>query len=126
MLRQSLPFLYSEALRELIAEYVAVEFWTRDKAAGDAAPGKRIGSFAFKPSAKIHVEPDAGVLKDLLKRELPLHVPEINGVITAPVMPDLPRSTQPDDLLRPDADRILAEPGFDAASGLYLLPVTCR
>jgi hypothetical protein len=113
----------SEALRELIAENIAAEIWTRDKSRSSAAPVKHIGSFAFKPSAKTHAEPDAGVLRDLLKRVLPPLVPEINGVVTAPVMPDLPRSTQPDDLLQPEADRILTKPGFDAASGLYLSPV---
>jgi hypothetical protein len=120
-----MPILPSdgEALRELIAEHVAAELPTKDKAPGDVARSKRIGSLAFKPSAKIHVEPDAGVLKDLLKRELPSRVPEINGIVTAPVMSDLPRSTQPDDLLRPDADRILTKPGFDAQSGLYLSPI---
>ena len=124
----------SEALRELIADNVAAEFprtrpgavrqlGPKDKAGDDAAPAKRIGSFGFKAGTQIHIEPDGGVLKDLLKRELPSRVPEINGVVTAPVMPDLPRSTQPDDLLRPDADRILTQPGFDPASGLYLSPV---
>jgi hypothetical protein len=110
----------SEALRELIAEKIAAEFL---KARGSVAPAKRIGSFAFKPSAKTNIEPDAGILKDLLKRALPSRVPEINGVVTAPVMPDLPRSTQPGDLLQPDADRILIQPGFDAPSGLYLSAV---
>jgi hypothetical protein len=110
----------SEALRELIAENVAAEFYTKAKAGADATTAKRIGSFAFKPSAKIHIEPDAGVIKDLIKRELPSRVPEINGVITAPVMPDLPRSINSSDLLQPGTDRLLTQPGFDEASRLYL------
>jgi hypothetical protein len=84
---------------------------------------KEIAPFAFKPSAKLHEEPDAGVSKDLLKRELLHHVSEILGVITAPVMPHLPISTRPDVLLRPGADRIITNPGFDSASGLYLAPI---
>jgi hypothetical protein len=125
-----MPILPSdpEALRELIAEHIAAQ--TRMKTgAGTAKTGagteavKRIGSFGFKQSAKIHVEPDAGVLKDLLKRELPSRVPEINGIITAPVMPDLPRSTNQADLLEPGADRILSAPGIDFASGLYHSPI---
>jgi Primase C terminal 2 (PriCT-2) len=113
----------SEALRELIAENVAAEFWVKDKGRGGSTPIKIIASFGFKPSAKIHKEPDAAVLKDLLKRELATRVPEINGIITAPVMPDLPRSTNSSDLLQAGTDRILADPGFDARSGLYLSPV---
>ena len=80
----------TEALRELIADNVAAEFTkdkagsdknkasgdapAKDKAGGDAAPAKRIGSFGFKAGSKIHIEPDAGVLKHLLKRELPSRV----------------------------------------------------
>jgi hypothetical protein len=74
----------------------------------------------FKSTARIYEEPDAGVLKDLLKRCLVAQVPEIRGVITAPVMPDLPRSTQD---VAEGADRIIAQPGLDAASGLYLSPL---
>jgi hypothetical protein len=116
----------TEALREHIAELIATELPTKDKKdkAGDGArPPGRIGSFAFKASAKINVEPDAAVLKDLVKRELPSRVPEIIGIVTAPVMPNLPRSTQLTDLLKPDTDRVLDQPGFDAVSGLYLSPV---
>ena len=111
----------AEALRELIAEHVATKRVVNDGTKKRPIWRKQITSFAFKPSAKLHEEPDAGVLKDLLKRELLQHVPEVLGVITAPVMPALPMSTR--DLLQPGADRILTNPGFDAASGLYLSPV---
>jgi putative DNA primase/helicase len=120
-----MPILPSdtEALREHIAKHIAAEFWIKGKASTDTTPAKRIGSFGFKTSAKIHIEPDAGVLKDLLKRELPGRVPEIHGIITAPAMPDLPRSTKPSDLLQPGTDRLLIKAGFDAASHLYLSPI---
>jgi hypothetical protein len=80
-------------------------------------------SFAFKPSAKLNDEPDAGVLKDLAKRALVARVPEIMGVITAPAMPDLPASTNPADLLKAGADRLITRPGFDSPSGLFLSPI---
>jgi hypothetical protein len=50
-------------------------------------------------------------------------VPEILGVITGPVMPDLPASTDRRDLLQLGADRVIASLGFDPASGLYLSPL---
>jgi hypothetical protein len=106
----------SEALREIIAQQVAttrrVNYGTKNK------PDWReqVVSFGFKSSAQISSEPDAGVLKDLLKRGLVAQVPEILGVITAPVMPELPHSTNPGDLMKPGIDRILISPGFDAES----------
>jgi Primase C terminal 2 (PriCT-2) len=120
-----LPILPSdtEALRELIAEHVAAEVPLNSKSTTEGGSASRIGSFGFKSSAKINIEPDAGVLKDLLKRELSQRVPEINGIITAPVMPDLPRSTNPCDLLQPNATRLVTQPGYDAESGLYLSPI---
>jgi hypothetical protein len=80
-------------------------------------------SFAFKPSAKLNDEPDAGILKDLGKRALVARVPEILGVVTAPVMPDLSSSTDPADLLKAGADRLITRPGFDSSSGLFLSPI---
>ena len=56
-------------------------------------------------------------------RPIVAHVPEIVGVITAPVMPNLPLSTNPDDLLQGGADHIIERSGLDSASGLYLSPV---
>jgi hypothetical protein len=113
-----------EALREIVAEHIAtkrrVNFGTK------TAPDWRevVTSFGFKPTAKLYEEPDNGVLKDLLKREIVEQVPEIRGVITAPVMPDLPRSVRPEDLTRATpVDRVIATPGFDSASGLYLSPI---
>ena len=113
----------SEALREIVAEHIATK--RRVNFGSKTEPDWRevVTSFAFKPTAKLHEEPDAGVLKDVLKREIPAQVPEIRGVITAPVMPDLPRSNRPEDLTRATADRVIAKPGFDSASGLYLSPL---
>jgi hypothetical protein len=113
----------SEALREITAIHIATK--RRVNRGTKARPDwqEEIGSFAFKPSAKLHEEPDAGILKDLGKRALVAQVPQIVGVISAPVMPNLPLSTNPDDLLQPGADRIITSPGFDPASGLYLSPV---
>src|SRR5439155_14237932 len=119
------PILHSdaEALREVIAENVArkrsVNYGTNKN------PDWRdeTTSFAFKPSARLNEEPDAGVLKDLCKRILVARVPEIVGVITAPVMPHLPCSTRSVDLLQPGADRLITNPGFDPGSGLYFSPM---
>jgi hypothetical protein len=112
-----------EALREIISAGVAT---TRTITRGNKkAPDlhEEISSFGFKPSVKTHDEPDAGVLKDLAKRVLVRRVPEVHGVITAPMMSNLPTSTKPDDLLRVGADRIITTPGFDAESGLYYAPL---
>lgn len=38
-------------------------------------------------------------------------------------MPDLPRSTNHSDLFRPETDRLVLQPGYDAASGLYFSPI---
>lgn len=113
----------AEALREIVAAHVAAKRPVNDGTKANPIWREEIASFAFKPSARLHVEPDAAVLKDLLKRELPKRVPEIMGLITAPVMPDLPSSTNPDDLAKPGTDRLVTNPGFDAESGLYLSPL---
>ena len=113
----------AEALRELIAKHIATARLVNDGTKKNPVWRKEITSFAFKPSAKPHEEPDAAVLKDLLKRELLHYVPEILGVITAPVMPYLPSSTSLDVLLQAGADRIITNPGFDSPSGLYLAPI---
>jgi hypothetical protein len=113
-----------EALREIVAEHIATK--RRVNLGTKTAPDWRevVTSFGFKPTARLHEEPDAGVLKDVLKREIVAQVPEIRGVITAPVMPDLPRSNRPEDLIKAtNADRVIAKPGFDSASGLYLSPL---
>jgi hypothetical protein len=119
------PILSSdpEALREIIAAKIAtkrrVNIGTKKKPEWH----EEFGSFGFKSNAKIHEEPDAGVLKDLIKRGLVNSVPEVQGVITAPVMPALPASTRPDDLLQSGAECIITSAGYDAASGLYLAPL---
>src|SRR5262249_17592256 len=113
----------AEALRDIIAGQVATKRRVNRGTKKNPNWYEEIGSFAFKPSAKVHEEPDAGVLKDLGKRALVAQVPEIVGVITAPVMPTLPLSATPEDLLQPGADRIIECSGFDSASGLYLSPV---
>jgi hypothetical protein len=119
------PILQSdaEALREIIAENIARKRSVNHGT--DKSPDWRdkFTSFAFKPSARLNHEPDAGVLKDLGKRALVARVPEILGVITAPVMPDLPSSTDPADLLKAGADRLITRPGFDSPSGLFLSPI---
>jgi hypothetical protein len=113
----------TEVLREMIASSVAEEY--RVNKGTEKKPDWRTEyrSFAFKPSANIQREPDKAVLNDLLKRELPARVPEIVGVITAPVMPNLPKSTNAADLLDGGVDHILTEGGFDAATGLFLSPL---
>jgi hypothetical protein len=113
----------SEALREIIATNIATKRRVNRGTKTKPDWQEEIGSFAFKPSAKLHEEPDAGVLKDLGKRALVAKVPQIVGVITAPVMPNLPLSTNPNDLLQVGADRLIECPGLDSASGLYLSPV---
>jgi hypothetical protein len=113
----------AEALRDIIAEQVATKRRVNRGTKNNPIWREEIASFSFKPSAKLHEEPDAGVLKDLGKRALVAHVPEIVGVITAPVMASLPLSTNPDDLLQVAADCVIECPGFDSASGLYLSPV---
>jgi hypothetical protein len=120
------PLLSSdlEALRRIVAEHIATK--RRVNFGSKTAPDWRevVTSFGFKQTAKLHEEPDAGVLRDLLKCEIVAQVPEIRGVITAPVMPDLPRSTRSEDLTSATApDRVIAKPGFDSASGLYLSPL---
>jgi hypothetical protein len=123
--RRPVPILPSdtEALRDIIAENLATKRRVNDGTKANPKWREEIASFAFKPSATLHEEPDAGVLKDLGKRLLAARVPEIFGVITAPLMPNLPPSTKPDDLLKAGADRLITSPGFDSASGLYLSPV---
>jgi hypothetical protein len=118
------PILPSDAegLREIIAEHVATKRRINDGTKAKPIWREEIASFPFKPSTALHVGPDAAVLKDLLKRELPTRVPEVSGVITAPVMSCLPASTNPDELLKHGADHIIANPGFDSASGLFLSP----
>ena len=113
----------SEALREIIADYVATKRIINDGTKKNPIWREEIASFAFKTSAALHVGPDAGILKDLLKRELVTRVPEIKGIVTAPVMPDLPPSTKPDDLLKLGVDRIVTTAGFDPGSCLYLSPL---
>jgi hypothetical protein len=113
----------TEALREIIAKHVATKRLVNSGTKKVPDWHEEIGSFAFKPSAKLNEEPDAGVLRDLVKRVLVQRVPEILGVITAPAMPDLPASTNPTELLKAGAERIITNPGFDAASGLYHSPL---
>jgi hypothetical protein len=113
----------TEALRDIISEHVATNRRINDGTKKDPIWREEIASFSFKPGTALHVGPDAGVLKDLCKRVLVAKVPEIVGVITAPVMPDLPSSTKPDDLSKAAADRLITGEGFDADSGLYLSPV---
>ena len=113
----------TEALREIIAEHIATKRRINDGTKKNPIWREEISSFPFKPGTALHMGPDAGVLKDLGKRVLVAKVPEILGVITAPVMPDLPSSTRPDDLSKAAADRLITSQGFDAASGLYLSPV---
>jgi hypothetical protein len=112
----------TEALREIIAAHVATKRRISIGTKQNPSWREEIASFPFKSSAKLHEEPDAAVLKDLGKRVLVKHVPEIIAVITAPVMPDLPVSTDPDDLLKSGVDRVIENAGFDALSGLYLSP----
>jgi hypothetical protein len=78
----------AEALRERIAKHIATKRRVNEGTRRKPNWREDIGSFAFKPSACVHDEPDAGVLKDLLKRELLQHVPEVLGVITAPMIPN--------------------------------------
>jgi hypothetical protein len=113
----------SEALREIIANQIATK--RRVNVGTKTAPNWQgeITSFAFKSTARIYEEPDAGVLKDLLKRALVTEVPEIRGIITAPIMPDLPCSTKPAELVGLKTDRLIAQPGFDSSAGLYLSPL---
>jgi hypothetical protein len=113
----------TEALRDIISEHVATKRRINDGTKKDPIWREEISSFSFKPGTALHVGPDAGVLKDLCKRVLVAKVPEILGVITAPVMPDLPSSTKPDDLSKAAADCLITSEGFDAESGLYLSPV---
>ena len=91
------------ALRAIIAEYIATKKPVK-VGKGNESTIEKICSFAFKSNANTLHEPDGGVLDDLLRRVLPEGAPEIRGIITAPVMPHLPTSTAPKDLLRPDAD----------------------
>ena len=120
-----IPILPSdtEALREIIAEHIATKRRINDGTKKNPIWREEISSFPFKPGTALHIGPDAGVLKDFGKRVLVAKVPEILGVITAPVMPDLPSSTRPDDLSKAAADRLITSQGFDTASGLYLSPV---
>jgi hypothetical protein len=113
----------AEALREIIAEHVATKRLINDGTKKEPIWREEIASFPFKPGAALHVGPDAGILKDLGKRGLVTRVPEIVGVITAPVMPDLPPSTKPVDLLKAGTDRLITSRGFDPASALCLSPV---
>ena len=113
-----------EALRADIAKYVATDVRVNiNHGTGQKADWQsRIVSFAFNEK-NIQLGPDVNILKDLAKRALPDRLPEVNGIITAPVMPILPASTKPEDLLRNIAGYIITKPGFDAASGLYLAPI---
>jgi hypothetical protein len=113
----------TEALREIIAEHVATKRRINDGTKKEPIWREEIASFPFKPGTALHVGPDAGILKDLGKRALVERVPEIVGVVTAPVMPELPPSTKSSDLIQPGADRLITRPGFDVASGLYLAPI---
>ena len=85
----------SEALREIVAEHVATKRRVNFGTKTDPDWREVVTSFAFKPTAKLHEEPDAGVLKDVLKREIAAQVPEIRGVITAPVSPTYPAPIDP-------------------------------
>lgn len=113
----------AEALREIIAEHIATKRRINDGTKKDPIWREEMASFPFKPGTALHTGPDAGVLKDLVKRVLVAKVPEILAVITAPVMPDLPCSTKSLDLIQLSADRLITNPGFDAGSGLYLSPI---
>jgi len=119
------PILHTdtEVLREMIAVSVAEEFCVNDGTKEKPDWHTKYRSFAFKTSANIQREPDKAVLNDLLKRELPTRVPEIVGIVTAPVMPHLPRSTNAVDLLNERADCILTQAGLDAGTGLFLSPL---
>ena len=111
------------ALRAIIAEHIATEKRIKaGKAGGKDLFVKRICSFAFKPSADTSCEPDGSVLDDLLRRVLPERLPTIKGIISAPIMPRLPASTNPEDLLRPDADTLITTPGLDHRTGWFLAP----
>jgi hypothetical protein len=113
----------TEAVRALIAEHIAIKVPVKKGTGRKAIYENVISSFAFKSNTSILQGPDAAVLRDLCKRALPERAPEVVGVITAPVMPRLPISTRPKDLLREDADYIITKPGFDPASGLYFAPI---
>jgi hypothetical protein len=113
----------TEALREIIAEHIATKRRINDGTKANPIWREEIASFPFKPGTALHVGPDAGVLKDLSKRVLIAKVPEILGVITAPVMANLPSSTSPRELTKAVTGRLITSQGFDAASGLYLSPV---
>lgn len=67
--------------------------------------------------------PDKSISSDLLKRALPQTLPQIEGVITAPVMPNLPADGDIKGLLDPDAGRLITTPGYDKDSGLFLAPL---
>jgi hypothetical protein len=120
-----IPILPSdaEALREIIGEHIATKRRINEGSKKNPVWREVVVSYGFKASAHIGTEPNAGVLKDLLKRALVTCVPEILGVITAPVMPNLPASTKLGDLLAPDTDRLLTQPSLDAATGLFLSPL---
>jgi hypothetical protein len=110
-----------EALRAIISKHVAAV--KRENIGTEEEPEwqTKATSYQFKANTSTESGPDANVLKDLLKREIPNRVPEIVGIITAPVMPNLPST--PEDLLRAEADYIVTKPGFDPASGLFLAPI---
>jgi hypothetical protein len=113
----------SEVLREIIAGQIAKKRRVNYGTKANPDWHEEIVSYGFKPSAQINNDPDAGVLKDLLKRELVTRVPEIIGVITAPVMPDLPCSTNPSDLMKAGADHIITDLGLNPQTGLFLSPL---
>jgi hypothetical protein len=116
------PASDTEAARAIIAERIATKITVVSGRSKTAIVRHVIGSFGFN-SKDIRQSPDAKVLTDLCKRALPERASEIVGVITAPVMPNLPVSTRPEDLLRADTDHIITQAGYDTASRLYFAPI---
>jgi Primase C terminal 2 (PriCT-2) len=111
-------------LRAIIAQFVATKKRVKiGKVGNKNVYIEKICSFAFKGNADTLHEPDASVLDDLLRRVLPERAPEIRGIVSAPVMPNLPTSTAPKALLRPDADFLITELGLDTKTGWFLAPI---
>jgi hypothetical protein len=119
---QLTPVLETETIRTIIAEHIATKIAVKTGSGKNATVEYVISSFGFN-SKDIRHGPDASVLRDLYKRALPERAPEITGVVTASVMPNLPVSTLQEDLTRDGADQLLTRPGYDAASRLYFAPL---
>jgi hypothetical protein len=116
------PVIETETIRAVIAEHIATKLPRKTGSGDKAIIVYEVGSFGFN-SKDLWAGPDSGVIRDLFKRALRDRAPEITGVVTAPVMPNLPVSTLKEDLLRDGADHIITKPGYDAASGLYFAPI---